>query len=108
MRKKEEKQEEKQEDTLLSSNSNIDNKLKNLIAKTKEKGKITYGELAAELDEVNPEKIEEILQALKKEGIELMKIEDDIEDPDLDLEEPDVDELEAMEEVKMCDRLKEI
>ena len=95
------KKEEKVEETVVNNSTNMDEKLKNFIAKTKEKGKITYGELASELDEVNPDKIEEILQALKKEGIELLKIETDLDDPDLDLEEPDVDELEAMEEVKI-------
>ena len=36
-------------------------KLNNIIKKAKEKGKITYGELALELDDANQEQIEKVL-----------------------------------------------
>ena len=63
-------------------------KLNNIIKKAKEKGKITYGELASELDDANTEQIDNV-SVLKED--------------DLDLEEPDIDELEAVEDIKVED-----
>ena len=61
-------------------------KLNNIIKKAKEKGKITYGELASELDD-----------AFEDMGVSVLK------EDDLDLEEPDIDELEAVEDIKVED-----
>ena len=63
----------------------------------KEKGKITYGELASELDDANTEQIDKVFDAFEDMGVSVLK------EDDLDLEEPDIDELEAVEDIKVED-----
>ena len=72
-------------------------KLNNIIKKAKEKGKITYGELASELDDANTEQIDKVFDAFEDMGVSVLK------EDDLDLEEPDIDELEAVEDIKVED-----
>ena len=72
-------------------------KLNNIIKKSKEKGKITYGELASELDDANTEQIDKVFDAFEDMGVSVFK------EDDLDLEEPDIDELEAVEDIKVED-----
>ena len=72
-------------------------KLNNIIKKAKEKGKITYGELASELDDANTEQIDKVFDAFEDMGVSVLK------GDDLDLEEPDIDELEAVEDIKVED-----
>ncbi len=72
-------------------------KLNNIIKKAKEKGKITYGELASELDDANTEQIDKVFDAFEDIGVSVLK------EDDLDLEEPDIDELEAVEDIKVED-----
>ena len=72
-------------------------KLNNIIKKAKEKGKITYGELASELDDANTEQIDKVFDAFEDMGVSVLK------EGDLDLEEPDIDELEAVEDIKVED-----
>lgn len=69
-------------------------KLNNIIKKAKEKGKITYGELASELDEANSDQIEKVFDAFENIGVDVLK-------DDVDEEEPDIEELEAMDDVKV-------
>ena len=38
-------------------------KVNNILKKAKEKGKITYGDLASELDDVNPDQIDKVFDA---------------------------------------------
>ena len=40
-------------------------KLNNIIKKAKEKGKITYGELASELDDANTDQIDKVFDAFE-------------------------------------------
>ena len=70
-------------------------KLNNIIRKAKEKGKITYGELASELDNANTDQIDKVFDAFEDMGVNVLK------DDDLDLEEPDLEELEAVEDIKV-------
>ena len=72
-------------------------KLNNIIKKAKEKGKITYGELASELDDANTEQIDKVFDAFEDMGVSVLK------EDDLDLEEPDIDEIEAVEDIKVED-----
>ena len=78
-----------------AENKAADEKLKNIIKKAKEKGKITYRELATELDEANTEEIDKVFDAFENMGVNVIK------DDDLDLEEPDIEELEAVEDIKL-------
>ena len=78
-------------------NVTSEEKLNNIIKKAKEKGKITYGELASELDDANTEQIDKVFDAFEDMGVSVFK------EDDLDLEEPDIDELEAVEDIKVED-----
>lgn len=76
----------------------FDNKLKeekvnNILKKAKEKGQITYGDLATELDDVNPEQIDEVFDAFEELGVDLLS-------DDLD-EEPDIEDLKEVEDLKL-------
>ena len=71
-------------------------KVNKILSKAKEKGSITYGELASELEDVNPEEIDKVFDAFEEIGVDLLK--DDFEDI-----EPDIDELESIEEVDISD-----
>ena len=72
-------------------------KLNNIIKKAKEKGKITYGELASELDDANTDQIDKVFDAFEDMGVNVLK------DDDLELEEPNLEELEAVEDIKVED-----
>ena len=70
-----------------------DEKVNNILKKAKEKGKITYGDLATELDDVNPEQIDKVFDAFEELGVDLLS-------DDLD-EEPDIDDLKEVEDLKL-------
>ena len=76
---------------------NEEEKVDKILKKAKEKGKITYGELASELDDANPEQIDKIFDVFEGMGVDVLK------DDDLDIEEPDIEELEAVEDIKLED-----
>ena len=63
-------------------------KVENILKKAKEKGKITYGELASELDDINQEQIEKVFDAFEQIGVDVLK--DDFED------EPNEEELKEV------------
>ena len=67
-------------------------KVDEIIKKVKEKGNITYGELATELGEINPEQIDKVFDVMEEMGVEA--ISDDIE-------EPDIEDLEEVENLKL-------
>ena len=66
-------------------------KVKDIVQKAKAKGKITYGELATELGDINPEQIDKVFDAFEEMGVDVLK--DDFD------EEPDVEELELAKKV---------
>ena len=68
-------------------------KVKNIVQKAKENGKMTYGELAKELEDTNPEQIDKVFDAFEEMGVNLLN--DDFE------EEPDIDDLKEVEELKL-------
>ena len=71
-------------------------KVKKILSSAKEKGKITYGELAAELGEINPEQIDKVFDAFEELGVNVLKDEDD-------LLEPNVEDLSEVEDIKLED-----
>ena len=81
--------EEVKEEAVETTNLNIDEKtqekVNQILKKAKEKGKLTYGELASELDDVNPNQLEKIYDAMEKMGVDLSG--DDYDD------EPDEEDL---------------
>ena len=68
--------------------------MKNIIKKAKEKGKITYGDLATELDDVNPDQMDKVFDAFEELGLDF--IQDDVDD-----EEPDIEDLKEVEDLKL-------
>ena len=69
-------------------------KVKSILEKAKSKGKITYGELASELDDVNPEQIDKVFDAFEELGVDILK-------DDVDEEGPDIEDLQEVEELKL-------
>ena len=68
-------------------------KLEKILKKAKEKGKITYGELATELDDANPSQMEKVFDAMEKIGVDLLN--DDFED------EPSEEDLAEVEDLNI-------
>ena len=91
MNNKEEKKVEVQEENRAEA------KVHDIIKKAKEKGKITYAELASELDDANTDQMDKVFDAFENLGVDILK------DDDVDLDEPDIEDLEAMDEVKVED-----
>lgn len=91
--KKSDAKEEKVEDKAKKEDDEKD-KVQKIVNAAKEKGKITYGELAAELGEANPEQIDKVFEAFEEIGVNVLKDEDD-------LLEPDIDDLNEVEDIKL-------
>ncbi len=68
-------------------------KVNNILKKAKENGKITYGDLASELDDVNPDQIDKVFDAFEELGVDLLQ--DDMD------EEPDIEDLKEVEDLKL-------
>lgn len=68
-------------------------KVNNILVQAKEKGKITYADLAKELEDVNPEQIDKVFDAFEEMGVSVFK--DDFDD------EPDVEDLKEVEDLKL-------
>ena len=68
-------------------------KVKDIVKKAKENGKITYGELAKELEDTNPDQIDKVFDAFEEMGVNLLN--DDFE------EEPDIEDLKEVEDLKL-------
>ena len=97
VKKGEQKQEKIKEDNVKEEVAvNDKDKVSKILSKAKEKGSITYGELASELEDVNPDEIDKVFDAFEEIGVDLLK--DDFEDV-----EPDIDDLESIEEVDISD-----
>ena len=69
-------------------------KVTEIIKKAKEKGNITYGELATQLGDINPEQIDKVFDAMEEMGVDVLKDGDD-------LDEPDIEDLEEVEDIKL-------
>ena len=67
-------------------------KIKNLLKETKKSGKITYEDLANQLDDVNPEQMDSVFDAFEEIGVDLTD--------DFDVE-PDVEDLKEVENLKL-------
>ena len=93
--KKAKKNETKTDNANKETKEETTKKVKGIVEKAKEKGKITYGELATELGDINPEQIDKVFDAFEEMGVDVLK--DDFD------EEPDVEELEKVEDIKVED-----
>ena len=88
------KEEEKKEE--VKSENPHKNKVMNILKNAKEKGNITYGELAAELGDVDAEEIDKVFEAFEEFGVNILKDDDD-------LLEHDIEDIENDEEIKLED-----
>ena len=88
-----EKSEEKKEENAEKDDKLKQEKVNNILKKAKEKGKITYGDLATELDDVNPDQIDKVFDAFEELGVDLLN--DDMD------EEPDIEDLKEVENLKL-------
>jgi len=75
-------------------------KVLEVIKKAKAKGTITYAELATALGDINPEKLDNVFEALEKMGIKIVNVDSD-NDSDDDFEEPNFEDLKEIEEIKI-------
>lgn len=69
-------------------------KIQKIVNSAKEKGKITYGELAAQLGDANSEQIDKVFEAFEEIGVNVLK-------DDEEILEPDIDDLNEVEEIKL-------
>lgn len=81
------------EETEKTSDSIKGEKVQKLLNEVKEKGKITYEDLAKQLDDVNPEQMDSVFDAFEEIGVDLLP--DDFE------EEPDLEDLKEVENLKL-------
>ena len=94
--KKKEEIEESNNETTEEKNAEkkeSSDKIMKIVTDAKAKGKITYGELATELGEANSEEIDKLFEVFEKSGVNILK--------DDDIEEPDIDDLNEVEEIKI-------
>ena len=74
-----------------------DKKIKRIVEFAKKNKKITYGDLAVELDNFSTEEMDKVFDALEKMGVDIGK------DDDLDEEGPDEEDLQEVEDLKLDD-----
>ena len=85
--------EEKNESSTENENQKAKEKVEKILQKAKEKGKLTYGELATELDDINSDQIEKVFDAMEELGVDVLK--DDFED------EPNEEDLKEVQDLKL-------
>ncbi len=68
-------------------------KINSIIKEAKESGKMTYGDLATKLNDVNPEEMDSVFDAFEEIGVDLL--------PDDFDEEPDLEDLKEVENLKL-------
>ena len=84
---------EKNQDSIEIENQKAKEKVEKILKKAKEKGKLTYGELATELDDINSDQIEKVFDAMEELGVDVLK--DDFED------EPNEEDLKEVQDLKL-------
>ena len=87
------KKEEMPKETKKKDVAETSEKVKEVIEKAKEKSQVTINELADQLENTNPEHIEEVFDEFEKIGVELLA--DDFED------EPNIEDLKEVENLKI-------
>ncbi len=90
----EQKNNEEENKNVKLIDENSKEKVENIIKKAKQNGKITYGELANELEDTEPEQIDKVFDAFEDLGVNLLK------DDDIDIE-PNIEDLQDVENIKL-------
>ena len=91
---KEEKNKNPKKEEQKKEVEDANKKVQEILKKAKEKGQITYGELASQLGDINPEQIDKVFDAFEEYGVDVLKD---------DIEEPDLEDLEEVEDIKLED-----
>ena len=91
---KELKNKKANQDAIKEDAEDPNKKVQDILKNAKEKGQITYGELATQLEDINPEQIDKVFDAFEEFGVDVLKE---------DLEEPDIEDLEEVEDIKLED-----
>ena len=73
----------------------IKDEVKDIVEKAKD-GKMTYAELATKLDNINPEQIDKVFDKFEEIGVDILA--DEFEE-----EEPDLEDLKEVEDIKVDD-----
>ena len=94
LKKEANKEKDKTEQTEKKAENDSNEKVKKIIEKAKENGKMTYGELASELEDTDAEDIDKVFDAFEDLGVDLLSE---------DLDEPDLEDLQDVEEIKLDD-----
>ena len=92
-------EEEKEEKNIVSEqlqDGKEKEKVISILNKAKQKGEITYAELANELGEINPEKLDKVFDAFEELGVKISKDDDD-------MAEPNEDDLKEVEDIHLED-----
>ena len=71
-------------------------KANKIIEQAKGSGKITYGELANQLEDISPDQIDKVFDVFEELGVDVLK-------DDSDEEEPNIEDLEEVENLKLDD-----
>ncbi len=82
-------------ETKQELNNEETEKIKKVIDQLKKKGQVTYEELATQLGNIDPDKIEKVFETFEQMGV---SVGDDIEDI-----EPDAEDLEEVEDISVED-----
>ena len=95
--KKEKDKEEIIEENPTEKTENVENvakeKVAQIIKKAKEKGNLTYGDLASELEDINQDQIESVFDAMEEMGVDVLN--DDFDD------EPNEEDLKEVQDLKL-------
>ena len=94
LKKEANKEKDKTEQTEKKTENDSNERVKKIIEKAKENGKMTYGELASELEDTDAEDIDKVFDAFEDLGVDLLRE---------DLDEPDLEDLQDVEEIKLDD-----
>ena len=91
------KKEEKIENVENAENniSETEKKVKRILELAKKNKRVTYGELAGELENLSTEQMDNVFDALEKLGVDIGK------DDDIDEEGPDEEDLQEVEDLKL-------
>ena len=85
--------ETKKEEPIREEVKDENEKVQNIVNRARENGKMTYEELAKELEDTNPDQIDKVFDAFEEMGVNLLN--DDFE------EEPDIEDLKEVENLKL-------
>ena len=94
LKKEANKEKDKTEQTEKKTENDSNERVKKIIEMAKENGKMTYGELASELEDTDAEDIDKVFDAFEDLGVDLLSE---------DLDEPDLEDLQDVEEIKLDD-----